>query len=229
MNQNVKGPQRGLALIKFFKEEEHYLKFKNGILLLRTPNYYRNCEDPGRGDRNESCLAYWNKELGHEMPNLVRNGSPVEDVKSVLIYPADEQKDAWLQSWCFIGSDNSFEESLQQMIDEFGTYFVVLPAKDIDSYATLIEKASGLKIRYGLLQYSDNPLDGSLTIKHSKFSYQKEFRFYLGECEKVENQDKNIQVNGLDKLLSDAASLKLVTSSGKTTYFSLGQKKVVTA
>ena len=229
MNRNVKGSQRALALIKFFSEEKHYLAFKNGHSLLRTPHYYRSCEDFGRGDRNESCLGYWDKELGHEMPNIICNGSPLDmtEVRSVLIYPAREQRDAWLQSWCFIGPDNRFEESLQQMINEFGTYFVLLPAKNIDAYANLLKQASGSAVHYGLVQYSENPLERSLTTKGSRFSYQKEFRFYLGECGKDERQDKNIHLEGLDNLLSNGVSLKFENSSGGITYFSLGQEKVV--
>lgn len=229
MKQNLKDSQRALALIKFFSKEEHYLAFKNGVSLFRTPHYYRSCEDLGRGDTTESCLGYWNKELGHEMPNLLRDGLPLDmtDVKSILIYPAHEQHDAWLQSWCLIGSDNRFEESLQRMIDEFGPYFVLLEAKNIHAYANLLEHASGSAVHYGLVQYSGNPLDRSLTVKDSKYDYQKEFRFYLGECKKDETQDRKIQLEGLDNLLSNAASLKLTTSSGKNTYFSLGGKKVV--
>jgi hypothetical protein len=230
MNRNVKDSQKVLALIKFFSEEKHYLAFKNGHSILRTPHFYRSCEDLGRGDRTESCLGYWDKELGHEMPNLICNDSPLDmtDVRSVLIYPVHEQQDAWLQSWCFVGPDNGFEESLQQMIDEFGSYFVLLPATNIDAYANLLKKESGSAVRYGLVQYSDSPLNGSLTIKNSRFCYQKEFRFYLGECEKSETQEKNIQLKGLDGLLSNCASLKLM-NSGKTKYFSLGQKRVVSA
>jgi len=231
MNRNVKDSHKALALIKFFSEEKHYLAFKNGHSILRTPHFYRSCEDLGRGDRSESCLGYWDKELGHEMPDLTCNGSPLDmtDVRSVLIYPAHEQQDAWLQSWCLIGPANGFEESLHQMIDEFGTYFVLLLAKNIDAYANLLEQASGSAVHYGLVQYSDSPLDRSLTTKNSRFSYQKEFRFYLGECGKDETQDKNIQLKGLDNLLSNGATLKFMTSSGKTKYFSLGQKKVVSA
>jgi len=231
MDRNATGSQSALALIKFFSKEEHYLAFKQGDLLLRTPHFYRTCEDPGRGDRNESCLGYWDKELGHEMPNIMRGGSAMDmaEVKSVLIYPAHEQNDAWLQSWCLIGSDNDFEASLQKMIDEFGTYFVLMPAKHIESFAASLEHASGAAVRYGLVQYSDNPLNRSLTVKDSKYNYQKEFRFFIGECRKGETQDKNVQLKGLNNILSDAQSLKLASPSGQITYFSLGQQKVVTA
>jgi hypothetical protein len=230
MDRNVKGSEKALALIKFFSKEEHYLAFRNGNLLLRTPHFYRTCEDPGRGDRNESCLGYWDKGLRHQMPNLVRDGSPMDmaDVKSVLIYPADEQQDAWLQSWCLIGPHNNFEESLQRMVDEFGSYFVLLSAKDIDAYTNLLEQASGSAVRYGLVQYSSDPLDRSLTVKDSEYSYQKEFRFFIGQCQKGETEDKKIQLKEIDNILSNAQSLKLESSSGKTTYFSLGYNKVIT-
>lgn len=226
--ENIKAASSTLILIKFFSKEEHYLAFRNGNLLLRTPHFYRTCEDPGRGDTTESCIAYWDKELGHEIPDLVLDGSPMDmaNVKSVLIYPADEQHDAWLQSWCSIDSDNNFEESLQQMIDEFGSYFVLLSPEQIDAYADLLEQASGLAVRHGLVNYSENPLDRSLTVKSSKFSYQKEFRFFVGECPKGERQDKEIRLESLDKLLVDGQSLKFVTA-GKTTYFGLGYKTVV--
>jgi hypothetical protein len=231
MDRNTKNSHKALALIKFFSKEKHCLAFKNGISILRTPHFFRSCEDVGRGDSSESCLGYWDRSLGHEMPKLVRDGSPMDmtDVRSVLIYPANEQQDSWLQSWCFIGPDNKFEESLQQMIDEFGPYFVLLIAKDINAYAALLEKASGLAVRYGVVQYSNNPLDCSLTVKDSKFSYQREFRFYLGDCAKDETRDKNLKLEGLDDLLSDTQSLKLETSTGKITYFALGRKKVVLA
>jgi len=150
------------------------------------------------------------------------------DVKSFLIYPADEQQDAWLQSWCLIGPDNNFEDSLQRMIDEFGSYFVLLSAKDIDAYTDLLEQASGLSVRYGLVQYSSDPLDRSLTVKDSEYSYQKEFRFFIGKCEKGKTQDKKAQLQGLDSILSNAQSLKLENPSGRTTYFGLGYNKVIT-
>ena len=231
MDRNAKGSQKALALIKFFSKEEHYLAFKSGLLLLRTPHFYRTCEDPGRGDRSESCLGYWDKGLGHEMPDIVRDGSSMDmtEVKSVLVYPVDEQFDAWLQSWCLIGPYNDFEGSLQRMIDEFGPYFVLLPAEHVESFATLLENTSGAAVRYGLVRYSDNPLERSLTVKDFKYSYQKEFRFFVGECRKGETQDKHIQLEGLDNILSNAQSLKIASPSGVITYCSVGQKKIVTA
>jgi len=228
MNKNLKGSPTALALIKFFEKEEHYNKFKNGDLLFRTPHYYRMCEDVGRGDKNESCVGFWDRSLGHEIPDRIFVNSPIDitKIQSLLIYPTHEQKDAWLQSWCLIDLNNSFHESLQQMIDEFGTYFVILPAKNIATYATSIEKATGLPVRYGLLHYSDDPLAGSLTTKNSKFSYQKEFRFYLGECEKGELEDKFFLLKNIEKIIPEVGSLKL-TSSGKTAYFAVGYKKAL--
>lgn len=232
MIQNPEISQQAVALIKFFSEEEHYLAFKDECYsMFRTPHFYRKREDRGRGDRSESCIGYWDKGLGDKMPSLVSNGRPVDikDAESVLIYPAHEHQDAWLQSWCVMGPHNEFEQSLERMIDEFGTYFVVLSAKNISAYAKLVNQASGSQVRYGFVQYSDNPLDRSLTVKDSKFGYQKEFRFYVGECRKDEIQDKKLRLQGLNNILFEAASLKFKSPSGEIKYCSLGRKKVVTA
>jgi hypothetical protein len=231
LTKSTDNSQQAIALIKFFSEEKHYLAFKDGCSMFRTPHYYRMREDAGRGDRSESCLGYWDKRLGDKMPSLVSSGRPidVEDAESVLIYPAHEQQDAWLQSWCVLGPHNEFEQSLEQMLEEFGTYFVVLPAKNISAYANLINQASGYQVSYGLLQYSDNPLNRSLTVKDSIFGYQKEFRFYVGACEKSEIQDKMLHLQGINNILLEANSLKLASPSGEIKYCSLGRKKVVIA
>jgi hypothetical protein len=221
--------QHAVALIKFFSEEKHYLAFKDGCSFFRTPHYFRTLDDLGRGDRSESSLGYWDKALGDQMPNLVMDGEPIniERAQSVLIYPAHEQKDSWLQSWCVIGPHNEFEHSLERMLEEFGAYFVVLPAKHITTYANLVSQASGEQVRFGLVQYSDNPLDRSLTVKDYKFNYQKEFRFYVGQSEKDEVQDKKWHLHGVNNVLLEACSLKLESSSGVIRYCSQGQKNVV--
>ncbi len=229
MSNNTNPQSQAVALIKFFSKREHYLSFKKGTNLFRTPHYYRKDKSVGRGDRGESCTGYWDKKLGDELPSIVNNGVRVnlDGVQSILVYPAAEQKDAWLQSWAVIGPYNNFENSLEQMINDFGTYFVILPATKIGEYRHLLAKASGCKVHMGAVRYSDDPLEGSLVIKHSKFSYQKEFRFLLGECSKGEMHDKKIQLQGVSKLLLEASTLRLTNQSGEIKYCSLGHKKVV--
>lgn len=219
-----------VALIKFFSKEEHYLSFKKGTNLFRTPHYYRMDESVGRGDRTESCLGYWDKRLGDELPDIIHNDDKAnfENAQSILVYPAAEQKDAWLQSWAIIGPHNNFEDSLEKMLNEFGTYFVILSATKISAYKHLLEKASGCKVHMGGVRYSSDPLERSLVVKDSKFSYQKEFRFLLSECSKGEKRDKKVQLQGINKLLLKASSLKLSTPSGEVKYCSLGNHKVIT-
>lgn len=231
MKQKPDSSKQAVALIKFFSEEDHYLSFKSGCSLLRTPHFYRKREDTGRGDRSESCLGYWEKGLGDKMPTFEVNGHSIDlkDSGSILIYPAHEQQDAWLQSWSVLGPHNCFEQSLERMLEEFGTYFVLLPATKIRAYVKLLSKASGSPVRYGFVQYSNNPLYRSLTVKDSNFSYQKEFRFYVGECRKDEIQSKTLHLKGLGKMLLEAASLQLTSPSGEIRYCSLGRKEVVTA
>lgn len=229
MSDNAKPLSQAVALIKFFSKEEHYLSFKKGTNLFRTPHYYRNDKSVGRGDRGESCIGYWDRTLGDDFPNIIDNDDRLnlDDAQSILVYPAAEQKDAWLQSWAIIGPHNNFENSLEKMINEFGAYFVILPATKIDEYRHLLAKTSGCKVHMGAVRYSDNPLEGSLVVKHSKFSYQKEFRFLLGECSKGEMRDKKIQLQGVNKLLIETSALRFKSQSGEVKYCSLGNKKVV--
>jgi len=230
MTDSPKNSQQATALIKFFSKKEHYLAFKKGSSLFRTPHFYRKIEDAGRGDRSESCFGYWDKKLGDELPNMRSDDSSVNfnDIQSILIYPAHEQEDAWLQSGSVIGPFNNFEDSLEQMIKEFGTYFVVLTADKISAYAKLLAKTSGCKVRQGLILYSNNPLERSLVVKDSKFSYQKEFRFFVGACSKVEIQDKKITLQGVNKMLLEANSLQFRSPSGEVKFCSLGHQNVVT-
>lgn len=231
MNPNLENSKQVVALIKFFSQEEHFLSFKSGYSIFRTPHFFRKYKSLGRGDRSESCLWYWDKEMGDEMPSILVDGHPVDikDAESVLAYPAHEHQDSWLQSWCVIGPHNSFEGSIEKMLEEFGSYFVVLPAGNISTYAELLNQVSGAEVRCKFIQYSSNPFDRSLTVKDSKFSYQKEFRFYIGECAKDEVKDKEYRISGLESILAEASSCRIQSPSGQTKYFSLGRKQVVTA
>ncbi|TCS35204.1 hypothetical protein [Reinekea marinisedimentorum] len=218
-------------LIKFFSEEQHYISFKSGSSFFRTPHFYRNCEDRGRGDRTESCVGYWNKELGDEIPHVASEDESIDlsQVASLLIYPLQEQKDCWLQSWSIMGPSNGFELSLQAMLDEFGPYFVVMPASNITRYVYLLEKATGETVNYGAIQYSDDPLKRSLTVKNSGLGYQKELRLFLGSCEKDEMTDRTLQIPNLNSLLADIGSLKISNPNGTTRYCTQGTGKVITS
>jgi len=223
--------QDAFALIKFFSKKEHYQWFKDGYSMFRTPHYYRRCEDAGRGDRSESCIGYWDSELGDKMPKITMNrrSFDLEGMKSLLLYPSQEVSDSWMQSWCVIGKYNDFELSLSAMLEEFGCYFVVLPAQNIKEYVSLLGRASGLNVSSDLIGYSENPFERSLSIKDKKFMYQKEFRFYVGVCGKYETEDKELHVTGLSSLLHEAGSLKFTSPKGDVRYCSVGNKEVVLA
>ncbi|HAU8299943.1 TPA: hypothetical protein I7159_21465 [Vibrio vulnificus] len=223
--------QSAFALIKFFSQKEHYLSFLAGTSLFRTPHYYRTCEDIGRGDRNESCVLFWDRKLGGVKPKFIRpDGVEMIDkgLESVLVYPIHEQHDSWMQSWAIIGPHNDFEGSLEQLQQEFGSFFVMLPANRIEDYAHLVEKASGLKVSFGAVQYSEDPTERSLTVKDSKYNYQKEFRFFAGECPKGELEDKFFKLPELRNLLLNAQSLKLTSPNGVVKYCSVGHSRTVT-
>ncbi|RZF93826.1 hypothetical protein EXT42_05175 [Pseudoalteromonas sp. CO302Y] len=228
--KKTRNSQSAFALIKFFTHKEHYLSFLAGTSLFRTPHYYRTCEDIGRGDRNESCIMFWEQGLSGMKPKLISPcGTEISDktFKSILVYPIHEQHDAWMQSWAIIGPHNGFEASLEQMQQDFGFFFVILPAKKIEDYAHLVEKSSGLKVSFGPVQYSEDSIKRSLTVKDSKYSYQKEFRFFAGKCSKGNLEDKFFKLPKLQSLLSDTQSLKITLPNGELKYCSVGRKGIV--
>lgn len=226
-----KKSQGAFALIKLFSHEEHYLSFKSGVSLFRTPHYYRLCESVGRGDRSESCLFFWDKDLSCEYkPSILDSrGKSVDYSKlsQVFVYPVGEQFDAWMQSWAIVGPHNNFEHSLERLKDEFGSYFVMLPASKIKLYARLIERKSGYKVRHGMVGYSANRLDYSLTVKDIDFSYQKEYRFFAGTCSKDEVESKFFNLSGLNKLLLNCMSLKITSPNGDVRWCSVGHEGIV--
>lgn len=231
MGKHKKGKQKANALIKFFSDREHYLNFKRGNSFFRTPHYYRLCKDAGRGDKNESCIFYGNRELGDPMPSLWVNGRQfdLDQTESVLVYPADEQRDSWMQSWCVFGPHNKFELSWQRIINEFGRYFVIMPAGNVERYAELIQKHTGEPVRYGTMRYSNDKLKHSLACKDSSYGYQKEFRFYVGECDKGTNEDRTLLLPGLDSLLQEVGSVRISSPNGDVRYCAQGSGEVVVA
>ena len=212
------------ALIKFFNEEEHYNNFIKGVSLFRPPHYYRTCEDIGRGDRNESCIRY------EEFSGILTSASGQNiELISAVVHKANEPNDSWLQSWSIIALDNNFEKSMERMLNEFGLYFALLPVQKIEEYKTLIRESSGLEVSSGTVTYSNDSTAGSLTTKDTKYSYQKEYRFFTGQCSKFEQDSKFLNLKGIDKLLYDAKSIKISSNDEPIDYyFSFGHDVIFT-
>ncbi|PHI37257.1 hypothetical protein CBQ28_09595 [Pseudoalteromonas sp. GCY] len=221
--------QTAYSLIKFFSCREHLESFKNGSVLFRTPHYYRLCEEIGRGDQAESCLGYWSRDSGHEFPEIyTEHGQALNlgSIKSLLVYPLKEQSDSWLQSWSIIGKYNKFENSIEKMLKDFGPYFVLLPAQNINKYVSAITKITGLKVEHGAIKYSNDIMEKSLSVKGQTFEYQKEYRFLLGECDKSCKDDLAVNISNMSTLLSNAKSLKFENPKGDILYCSTGEKRV---
>lgn len=229
MLTKVNAGENAVALIKFFSKKEHYLRFLAGNSLFRTPHYYRTKEDISGRDTGESCFGFWDISGGEKIPQIFVGGEELnlKDAKSLLVYPTRENMDSWMQSWSVIGPNNGFEKSLARMIEEFGSFFVVLPAYNIITYAKLIETSSGCTVKTALVDYSEDRLEWCSVVKNIELSYQKEYRFFLGECCKHELYDKSLQLDGASDLLLNARTLKLESETGDTYYASLGHNKVI--
>lgn len=203
--------------------------FKRGEVLLRTPHYYRTHDEPGRADRFESCVGFYDKNRGHNLPKfeIPIDVQTLNDVQSVLIYPMNEPNDAWIQSWSAVGTHNNFEDSLSRMIKEFGSYFVFLPAKRIATYEQRLSKKSRLVVKSGLVEYTKDSSKRSLMMKTIDFEYQREYRFLVGECEKNYKEDLNIKVGNMQPILTEAMSFKFLKPDGTSIYCGIGDDKVL--
>ncbi len=77
------------------------------------------------------------------------------------------------------------------------------------------------------MSYTNNPIGRSLTVKDSKYSYQKEFRFFTGQCSKGELQDKFLELPDINNLLLEGQSLKITSPNGAIKYCSVGYNRTV--
>lgn len=109
---------------------------------------------------------------------------------------------------CSRGPHNKFELSWQRIIKEFGKYFVVLPARNIERYADLIRNHTREDVRYGTMKYSSDQLNHSLTCKDSI-------------------EDKTLPLSRLNSLLEEVECMKITSPIGKVRYCSQGMGEVV--
>ncbi|MBF4241923.1 hypothetical protein [Vibrio anguillarum] len=61
-----------------------------------------------------------------------------------------------------------------------------------------------------------------------RYSYQKEFRFFIGECSKGELKAQVLDLPELNELLLDAKSLRIDLPNGSIKFCSVGHKGIVT-
>lgn len=213
----MREPPEIAGLLKFFSKPEYLDDFLRGNLFCNTPHYYRNCNGAGVSDRFEACIGYFNRSLGQREPAIVMDGKPFDISKAteVFTFLDEDYCDSWLSCWFILEVPQSdlelisLKKDLCRVVKEFGDNYVLLPSKSFVSFHQLLSKGA-YKMVNKPIKYTDNDLIRGMFIKRPEFSYQREYRFAFGECDKSELKPLCLKVNAdeLAKLIIQKPKIK---------------------
>ncbi|WP_156831310.1 hypothetical protein, partial [Arhodomonas aquaeolei] len=202
-------------LLKFFSDREKLNALTNGVFYCNTPEFYRQSGDEGISDQHESCTHAYRPDRGDAPVKLYINDVELEGI-TTLTMRGRGGKDRWLHCWFAVhmpSDDEELEslvENINRMRSEFGPYYAFLPVSNIPHLVERIQLATKHSINRGLVSYSDKALDWYVGCKSAAYSYQREYRFALGEC-----ADRCVDPliirheNGFSDLVSDTPSLRI--------------------
>lgn len=214
--------RRVVALIKWGKAE-YLSSLAAGELYLNTPLYYQENADKAFGDRFESCAYSYREGRDRRAPELRVDGLPLKDLKltSANIFTATDRY-YYLHCWSMISAWrsadelNSLLEDLQRQRQERGPCFVALRARDIETLLARIQ-AVETDAHCSHVEYSPDPNRHGCVCKRQQFSWEREFRFLVGECDKKETEARVLQLGDLSDLLLLNGALDLLNGDTKLT------------
>lgn len=159
-----------------------------GTFYCNTPEYYRMCESHGVGDKHESCIHSYRQGRGDQPVIFRMKEFTFEPKLQTLTIHRGKKKDAWLHCWMTLeipeeeAGLHSLVSDLNRMRLEFGNHFAFIPYKSINPFVACLRELTALDILRGPVKYSNDSMDRSPACKDSSFSYQREFRFLIGQC-----------------------------------------------
>ena len=195
-----------VALIKWGKCE-HLEKLVQGKLYLNTPEYYRINADKSFGDKFESCAYSYRQERDQFAPVLFKNGVQLSQVHptSATIYSATDRS-FYLHCWSIVSAWNDFRRhermlaDLKKQQEQLGPCFVALRSGNIGKLLKRIQRMEP-NADCSHVEYSDDPNRQSCVCKRTQFSWQREFRFLVGECAEKHTDARCLQLGDLSDLL----------------------------
>jgi len=204
-----------LGLFKFFRERNHLDQFMDGHLYCNTPEYYRLSAAKGVGDRNESCLISFRAARGDSPLEVEVEGNPVG--KATDFITRIGRKDGWLHCWAsFLLPENDvqFEQlksDFERIQKEFGPYYAYVTPENSYEFLKRIQSLS-LSVEAKPISYYRGGYYGtSVFHKAEQYSYQREFRILIGECETEERVRRSFQIQGgLRDIVQDCPKFELV-------------------
>lgn len=189
-----------IGLFKFFRERSHLDQFLEGTLYCNTPEYYRQSAAPGVSDRNDSCLISVRKTRGDSPFQMEIEGQHAGEVSDMIVRFG--RKDGWLNCWAKVilpqydTEFESLEQDFQRMQQEFGPHYVFVHAGQAETMVRSMASAVKRLECKGVTYYRNAYFGSSLFYKSHVFSYQREYRIVLDECDSASTKPRIINVKG---------------------------------
>lgn len=209
------------GLIKWGKRE--YLEcLVQGALYLNTPEYYRVNAGKFFGDKSESCTNSY-RAGRDETPPMLLGGDGVQlsalHLTAMTVYGVTSPS-FYLHCWSMVSAWrntaelNDLAADLQRQREELGPCFVALRARDIETLLARIQTVEP-DAWCSAVKYSPDPNSQGCACKYPQVSWQREFRFLVGECEEKETNARELQIGDLSDLLLFDGRLDLLNDRTK--------------
>lgn len=224
-----------LGLLKFFRNEEYLDSLINGKLYFNTPEYYRLSGNEGISDKNESCSISFRKSRNDKGIKITFGGNEIPGITAFTMY-SDESEEKWLHCWTALHFPNNNSQSIYQLVNdinrmrkEFGSQYVFVQNDCYESFVQQLNELSGNKISHGHVSYSDDCWSHSIWCKSKEYSYQREYRFVIGNCnhtsiDPFELTDKD----GFGKFISKNPVIEIIERESNLKYFHLDKEQCYT-
>lgn len=216
------------GLIKFFKDHQKLEMLQNGLFFCNTPEFYRLSGDEGVSDLHESCVHSYRRERGDDSISLKVDGHEVGGISSFTQHRAGF-RDHWLHCWFKISipeDDDHLEKlatDINRMRKEFGAEYAFIPGRNLFILLERLQSVSDQKILHGPVNYSSNKLNWSAECKSENYSYQREYRFLIGECQHTSVEPLRIQYEkGFSDLIWISPILTMTNQKSGVVWFKLG-------
>lgn len=181
------------GLLKFFKNQDHLRDLLDGKLYCNTPEYYRLSNEEGISDKNESAVHTYRKKRGDKNVRVIFGRYELEGLIDTTLQSGD-LKDAWLHCWVSLELPNDVHqfallaEDLNRIRKEFGTSYVYLPGGKIRPLIEIIKTITDKQVHSGMVKYSANTMLWNPVCKSIDYSYQREYRILVGQCDITSTQ-----------------------------------------
>ena len=161
--------------------------FLDGTLYCNTTAYYRSSTQKGVSDRNESCMFSLDVNRGDKIDSFTINGINVEPPNDLIVRQG--HKDGWLHCWANIELPKDTDEflllqnDLKRLKEEFGPHYAFVNAPNSHILSERIKTLTKSILAGKVTYFKGGYLGHSVFHKDEKYSYQREFRFIIDECE----------------------------------------------